>query len=62
MAKALQKQKEADDLENQKKQEERIKELEKQWEKQGDYKTDETIKYESALLDLVKSLPTHLDK
>ena len=39
-----------------------IAELEKQWEKQGDYKTDETIKYESALLDLVKSLPTHLDK
>ena len=44
------------------KQEEHIKELEKQWEQQGDYKTDETIKYESALLDLVKSLPTHLDK
>ena len=44
------------------KQEEHIKELEKQWEKQGDYKTDETIKYESALLDLVKSLPTHRDK
>ena len=62
LAKALQKQKEADDLENRKKQEERIKELEKELEKQGDYKTDETIKYESALLDLVKSLPTHLDK
>ncbi|MEW6855956.1 stress response protein Nst1 [Streptococcus iniae] len=62
MFKGLQKDKEAKELENQKKQEERIKELEKQWEKQGDYKTDETIKYESALLDLAKSLPTDLDR
>ncbi len=61
MFKGLQKDKEAKERENQKKQEERIKELEKQWEKQGDYKTDETIKYESALLDLAKSLPTTLD-
>lgn len=61
MAKGLQKAKEAKELENQKKQEERIKELEKQWEKHGDYKTDKTIKYESALLDLAKSLPTTLD-
>lgn len=61
MAKGLQKDREAKERENQKKHEDRIKELEKQWEKQGDYKTEETLRYESALLDLAKSLPTHLD-
>ena len=62
LAKAMQKEIDEKRKLAQAEQEERIKELEKQWEKQGDYKTDETIKYESALLDLVKSLPTHRDK
>lgn len=61
LAKAMQKEIDEKKKLAQAKQEERIKELEKQWEKQGDYKTEETLRYESALLDLAKSLPTHLD-
>ena len=58
LAKAMQKEIDEKEKLAQAKKEERIKELEKELEKQGDYKTDETIKYESALLDLVKSLHT----
>lgn len=61
LAKAMQKEIDEKKKLAQAKHEERIKELEKQWEKQGDYKTEETLRYESALLDLAKSLPTHLD-
>ncbi|KKF57801.1 hypothetical protein JavanS625_0006 [Streptococcus satellite phage Javan625] len=61
LAKAMQKEIDEKKKLAQAKQEERIKELEKQWEKQGDYKTEKTLRYESALLDLAKSLPTHID-
>lgn len=61
LAKAVQKEIDEKKKLAQAKQEERIKELEKQWEKQGDYKTEKTLRYESALLDLAKSLPTHID-
>ena len=56
LAKALQKQKEADDLENQKKQEERIKELEKELEKDRIFKTEETLKFESGIKSMLSKI------
>lgn len=56
MAKGLQKQKETDDLELQKKQEERIKQLEKQWESKGDYESEETIQKEKAYKLILENL------
>ena len=56
LAKALQKQKEADDLENQKKREERIKELEKELEKDRIFKTEETLKFESGIKSMLSKI------
>lgn len=38
------------------KQEEHIKELEKQWEKEGDYKTEETSKVESSIKSMLTGI------
>lgn len=44
------------------KQEEHIKELEKQWEKEGDYKTEETLKVESGIKSMLTGINSQWGK
>ena len=56
LAKAMQKEIDEKRKLAQAEQEERIKELEKQWEKQGDYKTDEALKVESGIKSMLSGI------
>ncbi|ESR08753.1 stress response protein Nst1 [Streptococcus iniae] len=56
MTKGLQKGKEEKERIAKAKQEERIKELEKQWERDRDYKSKETLKYEAGLKSMLSDM------
>ncbi|WP_249628853.1 stress response protein Nst1 [Streptococcus uberis] len=62
LAKAMQMEIDEKEKLAQAKQEEHIKELEKQWEKEGDYKTEETLKVESGIKSMLTGINSQWGK